>query len=710
MRKRIEPLRQLTRTECGLCCVAMVSQYHGFTKPISYFRKILDVGRDGSSIRDIIKLFDRINIDAVTIKFSLEKFKEESKPLILIFDNKHFVVLERYKKCIKKFSICDPAIGRFDINRQELLERAGKYAITTSINKDFEPINDKEKVWMTLSEVFVNEKIKFILTVLFSLIIYSYVLIVPIIIQKFTDQLIDLGMLIWTIREKILIFILIILFIITNIIKNKVSVNLEAAIDTDLFNKVIGKIFKLPYKFFEIRNNGDLIFRLNLLNNIRTFISDIFVGGVLDIAGVVFATIYACTISSMLLFIIIIMLVGIFFVSNLINNNIVRLNYYEMSEITEITVGESEIVNSIYDIKILGIEDNFTQKLKESHTNFIKLFSKRNIWTKTNSSLLQFFQLFLPFLLLLFNMLCKDILGLTVGQIIAFYSISGILISSAISLMQKYTNIKLMKNALSRINDILLEEDEQTGDEIINKFEEIRLDNVDFAYSETSDMVLRNINLNIKRGQKIAIVGASGSGKSTLSNLILGLYQPNKGSIYINGIEQKKIKKGSISNIIGVIPQDAKLFNQSIKDNLIMKKETISHEQINNALNSVGILKDIQKMPMKVETLISEFGKNLSGGQRQRIVMARTLLKSPELIIMDEATSSLDGISEQEINGFLKQYGCTQLIISHRLSTILNADYVYVLDNGMIVEEGKLENLTKQGTNFYKLFKSQLVD
>lgn len=708
MKKKIKPIVQLAMAECGLCCAAMISQYYGFEKPINYFRSHLEIGRDGSNIKQIVKLFSTIGIEAKVYRVTSDICKNILSPAMVILDNKHFVVVERYiaKRC--KYVVVDPAIGRYEIAENEFYDRMGIYIIITHVGNEFRKIKEKENVWAPFLRAIATEKVYFLLTILFSLVTYSFVLVMPIIIQQNIDGLIAKGSIAFALRDLIFMTLIILIFYCSNVIKNYFAIKFEANIDKKFLHIVLRKLLSLPYKFFETRTNGDLLFRLNLLNSIRSYVSDVLVGGILDFAGTIFAITYGFMASPILVLMMIVVFVFIFVSINKINDKIVQLNHYELNETTEITVGEAELVNSMYDIKVLGVEKNFFNKITSSHKKFLEKFKERNKWSKRNGSLLQFYQIFLPILMFILNVLNAKKFGISIGQIVAYYSVSAIMISNAISLIQKWTNLKLMRNTLSRVNDILNAESEKMGTKEISSFKNLEIKNVSFSYSGSAETIINNINIKINVGEKIGIVGASGSGKSTLIKLILGLYHTTEGEITVNNIKINEIKKDSLSNVIGVITQDATLFNKSINDNILIKKDNISNEEINEILKKVNIYDEVQKMPMKKETLISELGRNISGGQRQRIIMARTLINKPELLIMDEATSSLDGLKESEISNFLNDYHCTQLIISHRLSTIKHVDYVYVIDNGSVVEEGTIAELTNKKNLFYKLFKEQI--
>ena len=216
--------------------------------------------------------------------------------------------------------------------------------------------------------------------------------------------------------------------------------------------------------------------------------------------------------------------------------------------------------------------------------------------------------------------------------------------------------------------------------------------------------MLDSINIEIPAGSRVAFVGASGSGKSTLSKLITGLYPVTEGEILCDGIPLENYDKKNICSQIGIVPQDAMLFNKSIYDNIVMNGEDVDMERVKECCRYACIDEEIESMPMGYNTIISEMGMNLSGGQRQRILLARAMVNTPKILVLDEATSSLDNTNEKKISDYLKQQGCTQIVIAHRLSTIIDADRIYVFSDGKVCEYGSHSELHQLRGIYYSLY------
>lgn len=713
MKRKVKPTLQLTRSECGICCLVMLADFYGFTKPVRFFREKIDTGRDGISIRIIKEQLIELNFDVTFYKMTqvsqYDDINIKYLPAIAYTKKNHFIILERYNKKNDTFVIVDPAQGRIKVGMNQLLKVSEDLILVAQPNSNFNVEKTKESFLQPLKFLINKVSNKLVISLLLSILTYIFTLSIPLLIQVFIDNVSmktdkifsDIG-LSYAIGAMFL-------FLLISFARNRIVVNCEVLIDRDLLLNLMNHLLKLPFKYFESRSTGDIIFRINLLNSIRLMISEGLVRGIIDIGSVIFIIAYMAIIAPPIIVIVFFILAIIFVLSNIVNNKIVSLNKEELVELTHVANIETEIVEMIFDIKCLRAEELFLSRLKSQYKKFQRHFEKREMLSRCNISLLQFFQLFMPLLLLIINLLFVNQMDLTIGQIVAYYSLSNMIITNSVALLQEISNMKLMKNYIIRINDILNEEVEFCdGQEVIKEFKNINIEKICFAYSRNSKPLLKNIDLKVNQGQRIAIVGTSGAGKSTLVKLILGLYEPISGSVKYNGYDIKQIEKKALKKLVGIMPQDVRLFNESIRYNLTLGDSTVDEKMIVDALKKASIYDEVMSMPMKLDTVMSSGGGNLSGGQRQRIALARILVNNPQLIILDEATSSLDGINEKEIMNVLSELECTQIIISHRFSTISQADYIYLLEDGSVVEKGTIEELIEKKELFFDLFSKQI--
>lgn len=238
----------------------------------------------------------------------------------------------------------------------------------------------------------------------------------------------------------------------------------------------------------------------------------------------------------------------------------------------------------------------------------------------------------------------------------------------------------------------------------------IRLENVSFSYSKYSERVVDNLSMTITEGQKVALVGQSGSGKTTIANLIIGIFKPVAGTIYYDDRDLEDIDLQQLRRRIGTVPQDVTLFNRSIYENITLHYPDATPEEVVEAAKVAQIHDEIMAMPMQYNTMVSEMGMNLSGGQRQRISLAKALLSKPSILVLDEATSSLDHVNEKKIDDYLSSINCTRIVIAHRLTTVMNSDMICVVNKGKIMEYGTHKDLLHTGgfySHFYPTLKGQ---
>ncbi len=285
---------------------------------------------------------------------------------------------------------------------------------------------------------------------------------------------------------------------------------------------------------------------------------------------------------------------------------------------------------------------------------------------------------------------------------------TGRLVASKHSLENFFPSYEQVKNLRQRAKQFV----QSSGNRFFTGFnKEICAEGISFAYPGHGP-VLKDINLKILKGKMVAVVGESGAGKSTFIDIVMGFNQPLKGRLSIDGVDFHEFNINSYRRRIGYVPQDSVLFNMTIRENLLWAKEDANQEEIERACQLANAHEFIEGFPQGYDTLVGDLGMRLSGGQRQRIALARAILRQPELLILDEATSSLDTRSERLIQQAIENIAkeTTIIIIAHRLSTIINSDYMYVFKEGQVIEEGKYSDLIKIGGYFGRMVKLQLLE
>ncbi len=366
----------------------------------------------------------------------------------------------------------------------------------------------------------------------------------------------------------------------------------------------------------------------------------------------------------------------------------------------------TELVSGIRTVTAFGAQDHEREKFEETSRET----AKANIYTTKRSARIGPLSQGIASTSLILLMVTAVVFfvmpgHLTTPTLFAFMFALMRLLPVARSLNASRAQMGVVQGSLTNLNELLREEDKpylEDGDRVLQSFDdEIRLENVSFSY-EPGQPVIQDVSATIKRGTITALVGLSGSGKSTLADLIVRFYDPNEGTIYVDGIDIRDYKIASLRDKISIVSQDTFLFNDSVRNNIAYALPEATEDQIREAARKAHALEFVSEMEDGFDTFLGDRGVRLSGGQRQRIAIARAILRDPEILILDEATSSLDTVSERLVQKSLDylMQNRTVITIAHRLSTIENADKVLVLEEGRVVERGSYHELLARNGRF----------
>jgi len=375
-----------------------------------------------------------------------------------------------------------------------------------------------------------------------------------------------------------------------------------------------------------------------------------------------------------------------------------------------------ETINSIKIVKAFNMEKHENKRFKQENKKYFNLIFRQSRLAHLLTPINEMIGLLLGVLLIWFGGIevLKENPTMSAEDFIKFI----LLLFAMMQPIRKLANVNVQFQigiaAADRVFEIFDQKNEIQEDENsikINSFNsEISFNNVCFKYNKNDKEILKNINVKINKGEITAIVGSSGAGKSTFIDLIPRFYDVNKGSILINDINIKKIKLDSLYKLIGIVTQQTILFNDTIKNNIIYGKLKTTNEEILNAIKVANLIEFIEKLPDGINTIVGENGVKLSGGEKQRISIARAILKNPEILILDEATASLDSESERKVHEAIDNIikNRTVIIIAHRLSTIKNSNKIVVIDNGELIEQGTHEQLIELKGKYKQLFDNEL--
>ena len=485
-------------------------------------------------------------------------------------------------------------------------------------------------------------------------------------------------------------------------------------IDLTLGSEVINHLLRLPLSYFERRPVGELATRIHELENIRSFLTGTALTVVMD---AVFSVVYivVMAIYSPVLTLVALATVPLFGLLNLMVSPLMRRQLQEKAECNAETQSYLvEVMGGMQTVKAQNLEMRSRWQWQERYARYISAGFKTVSTQTTASSVSSFLNKFSSMLVLWVGAFLVLNQQLTLGQLIAFRILAGYVTSPLLRLMQLWQNFQETALSLQRLADIL---DTPQETEIGNCQNilmpsiqgSVRFENLSFSFREHGPMQLSNINLDFPTGSFIGIVGQSGSGKSTLLKLLPRLYEPKSGKILIDGYDISKVELYSLRRQIGMVLQDTLLFDGTVRENIALGYPDASDEEIITAAKVAFAHDFIMSLPSGYNTRVGERGSGLSGGQRQRVAIARTVLQNPQLLILDEATSALDYNAEAQVCGNLAKafQDKTVFFITHRLSTIRNANVILMMDQGAVVEQGTHEQLMALKGYYYCLYQQQ---
>lgn len=487
---------------------------------------------------------------------------------------------------------------------------------------------------------------------------------------------------------------------------------LEYQVSKEIRKSVFERIEKFSLTNIKKYETGELISRLT--SDVQK-LSEVFSWGVIDACHSMIVLLISISImlylSYTLTLMLFLILPAIYIVTVIFQKNILKFQRKVRDYNSKIIRSYTESLSYIKTIKALGIED----KKKKEFKAYNEKYRKYNLLSILISAI------FVPTVMFIasigvgfaFNFSSISVMRnvMTYGAFLSFLTYSFQIFEPFKMLAQIFTDLKSAQASAERVFQILYEEDEILEEEESDlDFEgNIKFENVSFHYFDDDKLILKDFNFEIKNGESVAFIGSTGSGKSTIVNLICKFYNPTSGGIYLDGINYRNIDKTCLYNNLGYVLQQPQLFSISIKENIKFGNENATDEEILKVCNLLGIDEFISKLPNGIDTVIGETGYNISGGQKQLISFARALIKNPKLLVLDEATSSIDTETEKIIQNKMKDIlkGKTSIIVAHRLSTIKHCDKIVLIENGNILEQGThLELLDKKGI-YYKMYISE---
>jgi len=485
-----------------------------------------------------------------------------------------------------------------------------------------------------------------------------------------------------------------------------------------MYGDGVGHAFSLPYAVFEDQRSGELLQKLqkartDAQNAITSAVNVVFLSAV----GLLFVLVYAFWVNwiiGLAYFLIVPCLGGTMFA---ISRRIKEAQKRIVKETAELAGATTETLRNVELVKSLGLEAQETKRLNDVNERILGLELKKIKFVRAlafvQGTLVNAMRAAIMFLMLwlIFSR------AISLGEFFSLLFYSFFIFNPLAELSQVATQFQEAKASMETLAQVLAQapESKPASPASILSIATIAFQGVDFTYQSASDASLQGVSLDIVHGQTVAFVGPSGSGKSTMVKLMVGLYRPTSGSVQFNGIDARTLDMNDVRTHVGYVSQETQLFAGTIRENLLFVRPEATDEECVEAIRAAAATAIIERGGKGLDTKIGEGGIKISGGERQRLAIARALLRRPDLIIFDEATSSLDSITEKEITATIKDIAQVQkdkilVQVAHRLSTIAHADMIYVLERGRIVERGTHEALLGAGGLYAALWREQSAE
>ncbi|MDO8793490.1 MAG: peptidase domain-containing ABC transporter, partial [Vicinamibacterales bacterium] len=711
--RRYPSIRQHDQTDCGAASLGMITAYYGVPVGLARLRDLANVDADGASLWSLAQAAEGLGFHARGLQVSYDALADVTLPAIVHWEGYHYIVLYRVGR--RHVVVGDPARGlrRLPVDefRNGWTGRALELIATPRLRSTERMAGAYHRFWPILRPYLplLGEVLAA------SLVLNLLGLGIPLFTQTVVDRVlvrrsVDLlnlmlgGMLVVALFQAII-----------GAVRRVLLVHISTRANARLLADFLRHVMSLPMRFFDVRKVGDIISRVAENEKLQAAMVGTIPGVLLDL---LLALGYLALMASynVSLTLMVVAVVPLFAMLMLAFTPAIRRN--RRDHFTRYASAWSYLIESVTGIatvKAMAVELRVRSRLESLFVDSL-LTGRRGAQIDTAYSALSTLVQTLGTTLFLWYGAQQVLDGsLSIGQLLAFTTLAASIMAPVLRLVDAWDALQDARIAVERLNDVFDARPEESDTrDLLNPSRlegGIRFENVSFKYVRNQDKpTLAGISIDIKPGERIALVGRSGSGKSTLAKLILGLYPPTSGRVLIDGHDLRVLSKRTLRRRIGIVPQEVFLFSGTIRENIALGDADARFEDVVRAAKMGGAHPFISDMAMGYDTKVGERGMSLSGGQRQRIALARALLHDPDVLLLDEATSALDTESERAIQQSLEEATRhrTTLIIAHRLSTVQHADRILVLDAGAIVEEGSHAQLIGRGALYAHLVGQQV--
>ena len=711
--KRYAYVAQIDMRDCGVAALASIAKHYGSDFSLAHLRELAKTTKEGTTALGIVEAAKKMGFETKAIKANMDLFDMTDIPYpFIVHVNKegklqHFYVVYKAKKDYLIIGDPDPSVKVTKMSKERFKQEWTGVAIFLAPAPSYKPHKDKKNGLFSFLPLILKQKTLITYIVLASLLVTLVNIVGSYYLQGILDEyipnnmkstlgIISLGLVITYILQQLMAFS-----------QSYLLTVLSQRLTIDVILSYIRHIFTLPMSFFATRRTGEIISRFTDANSIIDALASTILSLFLDVS-IVFIVGSVLVLQNIQLFLLTLVALPIYTVIIFaFLKPFEKMNHDVMQSNAMVSSAIIEDINGIETIKSLTSEELRYQKIDSEFVDYLDKSFKLSKYENVQTSLKHGAQLILNVAILWFGARLVMDNKISIGQLITYNTLLSYFTNTIENIINLQTKLQSAKVANKRLHEVYLvaSEFEGTTSMTSNLSGDITFHDVSYRYGFGSH-TLSDLNLTIKQGEKVSLVGISGSGKTTLAKMIVNFYEPNQGNIRLGNMDLKMIDKKQLRQYINYLPQQSYIFSGSILDNLTLgASPDITQEDIIMACQIAEIRADIEAMPLGYQTELSD-GAGLSGGQKQRLALARALLTQAPILILDEATSGLDVLTEKKvINNLMQLTDKTIIFVAHRLSIAKQVDRVLVLDKGKLIEEGSHQELINKQGFYYHLFK-----
>jgi NHLM bacteriocin system ABC transporter peptidase/ATP-binding protein len=715
-RAKCPTILQMEAVECGAAALAIILAYHKKLVPLEELRVECGVSRDGSKASNVLKAARKYGLDAKGFKFELDNLMDITYPAILFWNANHFVVLEGFKR--GKVYLMDPGPGPRCLTMEELDASFSGVALTFEKGENFKPGGESRAMSAALRRRLVGSELALLFVMFCGLFLVVPGLVIPTFNRFFVDEFLVYGR--TNILQPLLLAMGVTVFINVALkwLQEYYLLRLETKLALESASKFFLHILRLPVGYFAQRFAGEIGSRVMINDKVARIVSGQLATTAIDLVTVVFYAALMFTYGWVLTCIVIFLAMLNVIALKLVSRSRTDASRRLMQDKGKLMGTAMNGLNMIETLKATGGESEFFGRWAGYQAKTLRAEQELQLRSDMVTIVPTFVTTMISGTVLLVGGLQVMNGMLTVGELMAYQTLTGFFTRPLTNLVSFGSVIQELEADMNRLDDVLRYPQDKLYSTKIEPPEEmkgklkltgkIEIKDLTFGYSPLDKPLIEDFSLNIEPGQRVALVGGSGSGKSTVARVVSGLYPKWSGEVLLDGVPREQLPRDLLSNSIGMVDQEVFLFMGSIKENITMWDSTVAAARVTQACRDAAIAEVIETREGGYQAMVGEGGGNFSGGQRQRLEIARSFVVDPTILILDEATSALDPATEGIIDDTLRRRGCTCIIIAHRLSTIRDCDEIIVMERGKIVQRGTHEELIlEEGGNYAKLMTKQ---